>query len=115
MLDTKPNTVPLGANSSLVELMTAAGLAPNLALAIAGAVTPASATENEDDLLTPGDLADELGLRPATLADWRCTGRGPRFEKLGKAVRYRRGDVRRWRTEQVRRSTSDPGSKMACA
>ncbi len=41
-------------------------------------------------LLGERDAAQYLQLKPATLAAWRCTKRvdGPRYVKLGGAVRY---------------------------
>ena len=39
-------------------------------------------------LLTQEDAAAFLCLAPKTLARWRWAGRGPRFVKLGSAVRY---------------------------
>lgn len=48
-----------------------------------------------DHLLTEGQAADVLSLKPATLRAWRSTGRPgqPRFVKIGRSVRYRESDV----------------------
>lgn len=50
--------------------------------------------------LTPRELADELGVSLQTLANWRWSGVGPRYTKLGDGrtspVRYRRADVDAW-------------------
>jgi excisionase family DNA binding protein len=49
------------------------------------------------ELLTPEDTANFLGIRTHTLATWRCTGRyGLPFIKIGRAIRYRRADVEAW-------------------
>ena len=45
------------------------------------------------DMLTTGEAARYLGLAPATLNKWRVYRTGPRFLKLGRAVRYRRADL----------------------
>ena len=52
------------------------------------------------DLPQPGDLIDEhevaaiLAVRVNTVRNWRATGRGPTYLKIGcRAVRYRRTDV----------------------
>lgn len=46
------------------------------------------------ELLSVPEVSAMLGLSPITLANWRCTGQGPRWVKLGlRAVRYRRADV----------------------
>jgi predicted DNA-binding transcriptional regulator AlpA len=50
--------------------------------------------------LSPRQLAEELGVSPQTLANWRWSGIGPRYTKLGDGrtarVRYRRADVDAW-------------------
>lgn len=46
-----------------------------------------------DQLLTPIDAASFLAIKPDTLAQWRSRGRGPRFRMIGRAIRYRRGDL----------------------
>lgn len=38
-------------------------------------------------------LAARLGVSRSTLQSWRYAGRGPRFIKLGRLVRYRSTDV----------------------
>jgi len=44
-------------------------------------------------MMTPAQTAEALEVSPATLARWRWAGRGPKFVKYGKHVRYRRQDV----------------------
>ena len=45
-------------------------------------------------LLNERQVAAVLGLRPATLSVWRCTGRYDlRFIKSGRLVRYRLDDI----------------------
>jgi hypothetical protein len=46
-----------------------------------------------DELMTPEQLAEFLQVSTGTLANDRYLGKGPRFIKLGKLVRYRRADV----------------------
>ena len=47
----------------------------------------------------PSDLVDEialavrLGVSRSTLQSWRYTGRGPRYLKIGRLIRYRNVDV----------------------
>jgi excisionase family DNA binding protein len=58
---------------------------------------------NENDVATVvttfGELVDEvslatrLGVSRSTLQSWRYAGRGPRFIKLGRLIRYRTADV----------------------
>ena len=42
---------------------------------------------------TETQAAEHLGLSIATLRAWRHRGRGPRFVRFGRAVRYLRADL----------------------
>ena len=53
--------------------------------------------------LTEREVADLLGLSVATLRAWRHRGRGPRFLRLGRSVRYLPSDL----AEFVRASAVD--------
>lgn len=44
-------------------------------------------------LLNEYDVADFFRLSVATMRHWRLTGKGPKWLKLGSAVRYRPEDV----------------------
>lgn len=46
-----------------------------------------------NDLIDEVALAVRLGVSRSTLQSWRYAGRGPRFIKLGRLVRYRNADV----------------------
>lgn len=49
---------------------------------------------NTSKLLTPQQVADQLGVTTHTLAVWRCTKRYPLpYVKSGRLVRYRPTDV----------------------
>jgi predicted DNA-binding transcriptional regulator AlpA len=41
-------------------------------------------------------LAELTNLTAQTLRRWRCEGKGPRFLRLGGAVKYRMSDVESW-------------------
>jgi predicted DNA-binding transcriptional regulator AlpA len=43
--------------------------------------------------LTEVDVATRLGVSRFTVRSWRLKGVGPRFMKMGRAVRYRPQDV----------------------
>lgn len=60
-------------------------------------------------LLTEQDASERLGLSVRTLQKWRLQGNGPRFLKLGHAVRYDPADLDEYISSARRRSTSDPG------
>lgn len=51
-------------------------------------------------LLTPDEVADTLQVPAATLPQWRYLGRGPKYIKVGRHVRYRVVDLERWLDEQ---------------
>ena len=53
-------------------------------------------TPKYDCTLTVRDAADHLGLSISTLDKLRCTGTGPVYFKLGRAVRYDLQDLDDW-------------------
>jgi excisionase family DNA binding protein len=59
-----------------------------------------------DDEITGAFLG---GVPVGTLANWRYQGRGPRFVKVGRHVRYRRSDVEAWLERNARQSTAAVG------
>ena len=50
------------------------------------------------------------GLSKNTLDRWRWSGDGPRFVKLGRAVRYRIEDLDRFIEEGARTNTTERGA-----
>jgi hypothetical protein len=47
-----------------------------------------------NNLLTPAQTAETLGVTIGTLAVWRCTARYPlSFVKIGRRVMYRQNDI----------------------
>ena len=60
-------------------------------------------------LLTESEASLRLGLSVRTLQKWRLHGNGPRFLKLGHAVRYDPADLDEYISTARRTSTSDPG------
>lgn len=54
------------------------------------------------DLIDEVALAVRLGISRSTLQSWRYSGRGPRYIKLGRLVRYRNADVEAYLNEHVR-------------
>ncbi len=45
------------------------------------------------NLLTEQQVAERLNCTKSALRRWRREGRGPRFVKIGRLVRYRQADV----------------------
>jgi predicted DNA-binding transcriptional regulator AlpA len=60
-----------------------------------------------DALLTGRQAAALLRLSQRTMERHRAAGTGPRYIALGRAVRYRRRDLRDWIERSVRQSTSE--------
>ena len=67
--------------------------------------SPATALSG-DDVLTIKEVAALLRTPEATLRYWRHLGTGPRSFRLGRHVRYLRGDVNSWVESQ--RAESSP-------
>jgi predicted DNA-binding transcriptional regulator AlpA len=68
----------------------------------------APAKPNEiDPLLHPAQVAELLGVSLSWLAKSRMNGTGPRFVKLGRAVRYALSAVREYIKSRQRNSTSE--------
>jgi predicted DNA-binding transcriptional regulator AlpA len=49
-----------------------------------------------DQLLSPGDVSEQLKITQHTLRQWRWLGKGPRWLKVGRHVRYRQSDLDAW-------------------
>ena len=54
-----------------------------------------------DGLLTEVQASRILSLSTRTLQAWRIQGKGPRFVRAGRAVRYRPADITSWIEGQV--------------
>src|SRR5579859_7579304 len=59
-----------------------------------------------DSLLSPEELAHNLGLSPATLADWRSQRKGPAYLKAGRRIWYPKVYVERWMQSQIRETNN---------
>lgn len=62
-------------------------------------------TTNPRPLLRERQAAEWLGVSPRTLELWRRQGNGPRFVKLGGAVRYRPEALDAYLDERTRVTT----------
>ena len=56
----------------------------------------AAAGQLVEPLLTEAEVADICGLSTAAIRRWRLLNQGPRYIKVGSAVRYRLEDIRVW-------------------
>jgi excisionase family DNA binding protein len=59
------------------------------------------------EMLTREQAAKYLGLQVQTLNAWACRGCGPKFVKLGRAVRYRKSDLEAYIESRVVQSTGE--------
>ena len=59
------------------------------------------------NLVTPSQLFARIGIKETTLATWRVLGRGPRFIRVGRSIRYRSEDVEAWLSDRTADSTTD--------
>ena len=57
-------------------------------------------------MLNTKEAAAIVGCAPITLAKLRCSGGGPVFLKIGRAVRYAPADLEEWLATKRRASTS---------
>jgi predicted DNA-binding transcriptional regulator AlpA len=64
-------------------------------------------------VLTTQQAAIYCGLSRRTFEGHRLTGRGPKFLKLGRSVRYAVEDLEAWIAASRRRSTSDSGASAS--
>ncbi|WP_156673181.1 AlpA family transcriptional regulator [Mycobacterium sp. E3251] len=63
----------------------------------------------EDDVwLTRPELSSRQKLPQATLAQWASQGKGPKYAKFGRHVRYRLADVIAWENANTVQRTDDP-------
>jgi excisionase family DNA binding protein len=63
--------------------------------------------KNHEGALPVQEAANYLGLAVSTLNKLRCSGGGPAFFKLGRAVRYDLEDLKEWLASRRFRSTSE--------
>lgn len=64
-----------------------------------------------DEYIDTAELSRRTGKAPKTYANWRVSGFGPPFVKIGASVRYRWTDVEAWLAENTYRSTAETATK----
>jgi len=57
--------------------------------------------DHENELLTIAEVAEIVRVPVATLRYWRHLGEGPHSFRVGRAVRYWRGEVVAWLHDQI--------------
>ncbi len=63
----------------------------------------------EEKFLTPREVSDRYGdqVSVRTLSNWRWSGTGPEFFKIGGRILYRLSDLERWEESRKCSSTFD--------
>lgn len=64
-----------------------------------------TATVQEQYIDTPAAAQHLGGLSVATLNTWRTLGRGPKFVRVGRLIRYRVSDLDAWLQSRTVNST----------
>jgi len=67
-----------------------------------------------DDLLTIGELSEQLGVTRRTLERWHAQRIGPPRIKIGKQVYYRAASVREWMLAHEQSEVRSAGRAHAC-
>jgi excisionase family DNA binding protein len=65
------------------------------------------AFNNSRRILTEEEAAEYSGFSRRTLQKWRVVGGGPKYLKIGRAVRYRADDLDAFLAAGERRNTSE--------
>lgn len=66
-------------------------------------------------IMTEKEAAAMLAISARTLQAWRVSGCGPRFLKLGRAVRYDRDQIDAWTASRAVASTSESTQAASAA
>lgn len=69
--------------------------------------------QTKTPLLKEGEVAERLAIEVSTLRRWRWAGTGPRFVKIGEAVRYEPSVIEQFIVSGRRKSTSSGISDIA--
>ena len=54
---------------------------------------------------TRTQLSDRLGIPESTVKWWAATGKGPKYAKFGRHVRYHVDDIDAWEKAQIREAS----------
>lgn len=66
-----------------------------------------ASTELLDSLISPATLSERLGTTERNLSEWRIKGRGPKYIRVGRSVRYIPEHVDSWLLAHEHLSTSE--------
>lgn len=65
-----------------------------------------STAKNIKKYMSETELAEYWHISIRTLQSWRLNGGGPKFLKLGKAIRYSVDEIKRFESENTKTSTA---------
>ena len=71
-----------------------------------------SVAADPDAALNENQAADFLGVSVRTLQAWRVRGGGPRYCKIGRAVRYQRRELVSFQETHTVSSTSEADARL---
>ena len=69
---------------------------PNVKPTVEAATTRPPSLPKQPEMLTEKQVAEHLNMSVSLLRKWRLFRKGPKFAKIGRAVRYKRGDLEVW-------------------
>lgn len=61
----------------------------------------------QTSLIEPDELAKRWKITPLTLAQWRWSGKGPRFIRMGRHTFYRPQDIEAYEEKKAKQSMTD--------
>jgi predicted DNA-binding transcriptional regulator AlpA len=85
-----------------------------VAVAVDGVTAMTTTTQAQPvarQLLNNDETADMLNVSRRTLPVWRVQGKGPKFIKIGKLVRYERTEIEAWILANTHANTSRQGAQ----
>jgi len=83
-------------NLRIAELESLSRRQPEPVVTERSAKPPFSPKKSEVEMMNEQQVADHLNMSVGVLRKWRLFRNGPKFLKIGRAVRYRRRDVEAW-------------------
>jgi hypothetical protein len=70
-------------------------------------------TDDDDTLLDQNGAAEFLTMKPKTMGAWRVRGCGPRFLRIGRAIRYSLAQLKRYKAARDFGSTGEAEAALS--
>lgn len=74
-----------------------------------------STLSNTTKALTETQLAERWAISRKTLQAWRLRGDGPRFMRIGTAIRYMLSDITAYEAANTHNSTASVSASILCS